>query len=149
MRRLFSTFAHGWPGAGLLLMRLVTGFALIVQSVARLRATPPVEPMLLPALAILAAVLLVAGLWTPVIGGLVAIIGFTNAIFHRGDPLADVLIGTMGAALALLGPDYTFHTGVTAPSVPDENGVVTGPLRRRNRSGFAVCSKSSGSRRVV
>lgn len=29
LRRLFSTFAQGWPGVGLLLMRVVLGFALI------------------------------------------------------------------------------------------------------------------------
>jgi putative oxidoreductase len=104
VRRLFSTFAHGWPGAGLLLMRLVAGFALIAQSVAQLRVNPPVQPILLPALAILAAVFLIAGLWTPVVGSLVAIIGVTGALFQRGDPLAYILIGTIGAALALLGP---------------------------------------------
>ena len=31
MRRLYSTFAGGWPGTGLLLMRLVIGSVLIVR----------------------------------------------------------------------------------------------------------------------
>jgi putative oxidoreductase len=29
VQRLFSTFADGWPGIGLLLLRLLTGAALI------------------------------------------------------------------------------------------------------------------------
>jgi putative oxidoreductase len=104
VRRLFSTFARGLPGIGLLLMRLVAGFALIAESLARLRVEPRVEPVLLPGLAILAALLLIAGLWTPVIGSLVAVIGVTAALFQRGDPLVDVLVGSIGAALALIGP---------------------------------------------
>ena len=31
MRRLFSTFAFGWPGIGLLFMRVVAGVALIAH----------------------------------------------------------------------------------------------------------------------
>src|SRR6266851_5421350 len=33
MRRLFSTFAHGPPGVGLLLMRLSAGMGMVVQGV--------------------------------------------------------------------------------------------------------------------
>ena len=31
LRRLYSTFAGGWPGIGLLVMRLVVGSVLLVQ----------------------------------------------------------------------------------------------------------------------
>jgi hypothetical protein len=104
MRRLFSTFACGWPGVGLLLMRLVAGIAIIVPELTRLRTGPPNEPVILVVLAIVIAMLLLAGLWTPISGSLVAALGLRNAISQPGDPWASVLLGTIGAALVLLGP---------------------------------------------
>src|SRR5262249_16881865 len=68
MRRLFSTFARGWPGAGLLFMRLVAGMALIDQGVMRLRGAPPIEPAIVLVLAICLGILLLTGLWTPIAG---------------------------------------------------------------------------------
>jgi len=104
MRRLFSTFACGWPGVGLLLMRLVAGIAIIVSGLTRLRTGSPREPAILVVLAIVVAMLLLAGLWTPISGSLVAALGLWNAISQAGDPWASVLLGTIGAALVLLGP---------------------------------------------
>jgi putative oxidoreductase len=104
MRRLFSTFAHGWPGAGLLFMRLVAGIALIDLGVTRLRGGPPIEPTILDVLATGAGILLLAGLWTPVAGALVAVIELWATFSQPGDPLTHILLGTLGAALALLGP---------------------------------------------
>jgi hypothetical protein len=75
LRRLFSTFAGGWPGVGLLLMRLVAGIALIAQGLARLRIGPPIQAATLNVLAIAAGILLLAGLWTPVSGSLTAVLG--------------------------------------------------------------------------
>ena len=43
MRRLYSTFAGGWPGMGLLLMRLVIGSALLVRASAALWSDPPLN----------------------------------------------------------------------------------------------------------
>jgi putative oxidoreductase len=48
--------------------------------------------------------LLLAGLWTPVSGTLVAILGLWNLISQLGDPWANFLLATIGAALALVGP---------------------------------------------
>jgi hypothetical protein len=104
VRRLFSTFARGWPAAGLLLMRLAAGFALIAQTAAVGRPDPTAAPSVLALLAVVTAVLLIAGLWTPATGLLVAILGLANVAMRRGDPLTDILVGSMGAALALLGP---------------------------------------------
>ena len=50
------------------------------------------------------AILLIAGLWTPVAGALVALIEFWNAYSRSGDPWLYILLGTLGVALALLGP---------------------------------------------
>jgi putative oxidoreductase len=103
VRRLFSTFARGWPGVGLLVMRLVGGVAFMARAVATLSGGPSsdVAPAML---AIAAGLFLLVGLWTPVAGSLVAAIGTWCAFTHPGDPLASVLLATIGAALALVGP---------------------------------------------
>lgn len=51
-----------------------------------------------------AAALLLAGLWTPVAGVLLAIAEVLLALSHSGDPWIHIVIGTLGAALAMLGP---------------------------------------------
>ncbi len=104
MRRLFSTFAHGCPGVGLLLMRLIAGIALMAQGLMRLRTEPATGPAVLGVLAIGAGLLLFVGFWTPILGWLVAVLGLWSAIAQRGDPWASILLATIGAALALLGP---------------------------------------------
>lgn len=50
------------------------------------------------------AILLIAGLWTPVAGALVALIELWNAYSRPGDLWFYILLGTLGVALALLGP---------------------------------------------
>lgn len=100
MRRLFSTFAAGGPGAGLLFMRLVAGASLIAHGIMKLRTGPMVPEVL----AIAVAILLLAGLWTPIAGLLVAIVGVWKSVSQPGDPWANILLATVGIALALLGP---------------------------------------------
>ena len=104
MRRLFSTFAHGWPGAALLLLRLVTGIALIDHGISRLWGSPPIHMAIPCAVAVAAGILLMVGLWTPVAGTLVAAVEAWKVFSQPGDPWIYILLGTLGAALALLGP---------------------------------------------
>jgi uncharacterized membrane protein YphA (DoxX/SURF4 family) len=85
-------------------MRLVAGIALIVHGFTRLRGGPGIESAILHILAAGAGILLIAGLWTPIAGVLVAIIEMWSALSQPGDPLTSILLGTLGAALALLGP---------------------------------------------
>ena len=103
MRRLFSTFADGPPAAGLLLMRLTAGIALIVQAVAGLLGGPQIGPGLLHAFSTGLGILLLAGLWTPVVGTLVAAEALWNC-FASGRPWLWIMLATLGAALALIGP---------------------------------------------
>jgi putative oxidoreductase len=51
-----------------------------------------------------AGALLLAGLWTPVAGTWVAGIEVWKVFLHPGDPWICILLGTLGAALAMLGP---------------------------------------------
>src|SRR5262245_8903585 len=104
VRRLFSTFARGLPGAGLLFMRLVAGIGLIAAGLGELGIGASIEPGALAVVAFACGILLVIGLWTPVVGSLSAILGLWSAISHRGNPWADILLATLCAALVLLGP---------------------------------------------
>ena len=104
LRLLFSTFARGWPGAGLLLMRLIAGTALITQGITILWGGPQIETFLLNLVATGAGLLLLAGLGTPVAGAIVAVLELWKAVSQPVDPWTHILLGTLGAALAMIGP---------------------------------------------
>ena len=104
MRRLFSTFAHGAPGAGLLLMRIAAGGALVVRAVATLAAGPPAAIAVFDVVAAGIGILLLVGLWTPIVGALAAVVAVWCAFSNPGELGFDLLLGTLGVALALLGP---------------------------------------------
>ena len=104
MQRLFTTFARGLPGAGLLILRLVVGIRLIVIGVKTLQGGPSIETAILHVLAAGAGVLLLAGLWTPMAGALVAVVELWFAFLQPGDLWLHIRLGSYGAALALIGP---------------------------------------------
>lgn len=83
MLRLFSTFARGLPGTGLLLMRLVAGIAVIARAVAILWGGPKLGPAMLQVLAAGVGLLLLAGLWTPIAGALMAVIYIWDIFSNR------------------------------------------------------------------
>ena len=85
-------------------MRLVAGIALVLEGVMWLRGGTAIGAAILHVLAAGAGILLLAGLWTPIAGTLVALIELWSIFAPTGDPLIPVLLGTLGAALALLGP---------------------------------------------
>jgi putative oxidoreductase len=105
LRRLFSTFAGGWPGLGLLLLRLVVGTVLIARASLRLWGDLPSMNVTIPAILLMGAgLLLIAGLWTPIVGTSVALIEIWKIFTLAGDKSVWLLLGAAGAALAMLGP---------------------------------------------
>jgi len=106
LRRLFSTFAQGWPGAGLFLMRVVLGIALIGRAVGRLSSDPSDIVTVISVLGVGAGLLLLMGLWTPVSATLVAALELWKIYWRLGDPWIYLLLATMAAALAMLGPGF-------------------------------------------
>lgn len=103
MRRLFSNFARGAPGIGLLLMRLATGAGLIVFAIQALGDSEPLPMMLAQMTMAALGILIIAGLWTPVAGVLASI----GALFHllsSGSPRHWFMLAVLGSALALTGP---------------------------------------------
>ena len=79
MRRLFSTFAHGAPGLGLLLLRVVAAVAVVFHAAMALRGGPPVGPTTLNVLTGAVGILLLLGLWTPAAGTVLAILALWKA----------------------------------------------------------------------
>jgi putative oxidoreductase len=104
VRRLFSTFAHGAPGLGLLLLRVVAGIDVAFQAAIAVRSGAPLGPTILYLASAVVGLLLLIGLWTPIVATLLAILAWWAAFLHRADPFSWILLGTLGAALALLGP---------------------------------------------
>ena len=105
LRRLYSTFAGGWPGTGLLLMRVVVGSVLIVRAGLRLSSDPPPLNVTVPSILLFGAgILLIVGLWTPIVGTSIALIEIWKIFALPGDKWVWLLLGTAGAALAMLGP---------------------------------------------
>ena len=102
LRRLYSTFAGGAPGIALLLMRLVVGAVVLWRADPGLWSGPPLD--IVSASLALAALLLIAGLWTPVAGAVVALVAISD-ILRTGELLnGRLLAATIGCALTMLGP---------------------------------------------
>src|SRR5580692_1360383 len=74
LQRLFSIFPSGWPGVGLLLLRLCLGLRVIYIGIVSLSGKPS-EPITLSQglIAVTDGFFLLAGLWTPIIAALLAI----------------------------------------------------------------------------
>ena len=99
MQRLFSTFAGGWPGTGLLIQRLVVGG--LVWGAASMPAGTPAVPQVIGAVA---GLLLIVGLWTPVAGVVVACAEAWILVSSPGNPGMPALLAMLGLTLALIGP---------------------------------------------
>ena len=51
-----------------------------------------------------AGILLLVGLWTPVVGTLIAVIELWVTITHASDPWISIVLATLGVTAAMLGP---------------------------------------------
>jgi uncharacterized membrane protein YphA (DoxX/SURF4 family) len=102
LQRLFSTFAGGWPGIGLLLQRLLTATALLYYGFPHLG--PQLTPILPQMIAASAGLPLLVGLWTPMAGTLVAIVEVWIAFSRPASPFIPIMLATLGATLAMIGP---------------------------------------------
>lgn len=85
-------------------MRLVAGSSLIAHGLMRLWGGQPAQLFIPEALGVVAGILLLGGLWTPIAGSLVAALGAWQSVTQPGDPWANIFLGTIGIGLALLGP---------------------------------------------
>jgi uncharacterized membrane protein YphA (DoxX/SURF4 family) len=114
LRLLFSSFPHGWPGIGLLLLRLAAGVSGLADgySIALLHADMGSSHWVPGLLELLLGIVLLAGFLTPIAAALAAIrtlyIGLP--LFAVQDPevhrsaFALLYLATICAAIMLLGP---------------------------------------------
>ena len=103
MHRVSSTFGDHLPSNGLLLLRVIVATALIARS-AQIVNGGSVSTFAPHVIAAAASLFLLFGLWTPAAGAIVAIIQLFIAFSHNHDPWLTVLLGSLGVAVALLGP---------------------------------------------
>lgn len=104
MRRLYSTFAGGSPGIGLLILRLVLGFILIVRGGFRLWSDPPLSLTIASVILLAGGILLMLGLWTPIVGSIVALVELWKILTLPEDKWLFLLLGAVSCAIAMLGP---------------------------------------------
>lgn len=104
LQRLFSMFPNGLPGAGLLLLRLVCSVLIISGALTTILGAPHSRALILQSIAIAAALLLLVGLWTPIAGLLIALVELWLALSLASGIENAILLATLGAALAALGP---------------------------------------------
>jgi putative oxidoreductase len=104
LQRLFSTFADGWPGLGLIIQRFVTAAALF--SCAATRYSTSAEPAVLVPYLISAGagLFLLLGLWTPIAGYITAAVELWVAFSSRGNPTLALVLAASSASLAMIGP---------------------------------------------
>jgi putative oxidoreductase len=102
LQRLFTMFPGGWPGAGLLVLRLAAAIPVIIGPA--VRDAPQLGFHAMYCATIGVGILLLAGLWTPVAGALQAIIEVW-IFFSRGDGAnVHLLLAALGVSLVMLGP---------------------------------------------
>jgi putative oxidoreductase len=88
-------------------MRVVVGSVLIIRAGLRLWSDLPPMNVTMPAVFLIAAgLLLIAGLWTPIVGTSIALIEIWKILTVPGDKWVWLLLGTAAAALAMLGPGF-------------------------------------------
>jgi hypothetical protein len=104
LQRLFSTFAEGWPGAGLLLQRGLTSTILLYFGASHLLETTRSAPSLPHLIAAIAGVFLLLGLWTPVAGITIATVEVWISLAGWGNSLIAIVLAGLGGTVAMIGP---------------------------------------------
>jgi putative oxidoreductase len=104
MQRLFSTFPNGWPGCGLLLLRLTCGAPLLVIATEKMWGWPLDAALWLRLISCLTAALVLAGLWTPFAASchaiLQGVVAFSGAAFAS----SHLILAFTALSLVMLGP---------------------------------------------
>jgi putative oxidoreductase len=104
VQRIFSSFADGWPGGGLLVQRLLAGGALLYFGVACATANPLCAALVPESIGAVAGAMLIAGLWTPIAGVVVAVIEASLAFMSPTHATMPLFLAVLGVTLAMIGP---------------------------------------------
>ena len=104
MRRRFSSFARGWPGVGLLVLRVAVGSSLLARAILVPGNTLTFGTGFFQLFIATAGLLLIIGLWTPVAATVMVLLELRQIISRHGDLASDILLCALAFAIALVGP---------------------------------------------
>jgi len=105
VQRLFSSFAEGWPGAALLLQRVLISAITLFYGITHLLEPTSLTTKLPFLVASVAALSLLLGFWTPVAGTIIAIVGvWIFAAVCSNHSLTPIIMAVLGATVAMIGP---------------------------------------------
>ena len=85
-------------------MRLIIGVVLIHRGIEILHSAPPLRFSIVCGLAVIAALLLLTGLRTSMAGFVLAGTEVWRAVEQPGDPWVHLLLATLAAGIAMIGP---------------------------------------------
>ena len=103
MQRLFSNFANGWAGRGLLFQRALTAAVLVHCVVSRL-AEASWSAAFPELIAAGLGIFILLGLWTPVVGTLVGLTEVWIFFSRPTGPWIPLILAILGVTLAMIGP---------------------------------------------
>jgi uncharacterized membrane protein YphA (DoxX/SURF4 family) len=104
LQRLFSIFPNGWPGAGLLVLRIASGAYLLTNGITTIAVSGASSLGSLAFASTIPGGLLLIGLWTPVVGILTALLEALMILKTIEEPKEGILLICVCAAIAMLGP---------------------------------------------
>jgi putative oxidoreductase len=103
VQRWFSTFPNNWPGAGLLLLRLTLAGGLFTAAWTELQAATVLQNIAAVG-ELLLGLLLIMGLWTPIVGIVSCLLEITLVVMAGRAMESSLMQAAIGVCLALLGP---------------------------------------------
>jgi putative oxidoreductase len=86
------------------MQRLLVGAGLLYFAVGCLSTNPVCRSAILQGIGAAAGVLLVAGLWTPIVGGLTAFVEAWIAVSDSGNAVIPIGLAVLALTLAMIGP---------------------------------------------
>lgn len=86
------------------MQRVLTAVALLHYGIRYFAEAPQPDFNVLHLIGAGVGIFLLVGLWTPVIGALIAIIEMSTLFLHTGDSWISLILATLGATLAMIGP---------------------------------------------
>jgi putative oxidoreductase len=113
LQRLFSTFPSGWPGVGLLLLRIAAGATACVQGLLYLSGGEALSvTTLIGLLALAGGSAMILGFLTPIAGGLVGLGTIALQLWRMPAPpgsllhpaLPAIIIAIVAVSVVLIGP---------------------------------------------
>ena len=105
LQKLFSAFPGGWPGVGLLLLRVLVSVTVVTQTIAYAAAAHLTVPAwAIVSLLLASGVCLLLGFLTPIAVGLIGLTSLGLAFSTAPYSIQDIEIAVLALVIALLGP---------------------------------------------